>query len=318
VSLLLGPARRPVAAALGGLAISALALAGCSTGSSALATSSEAAETAGAPVSGGASSPSTSVGPVSPSGLKCTPDTVTTKLEHVLTVGTDKPAYPPYFENNSPSNGKGFESAVAYAVAQHMGFDAKHVKWVTVPFDSSYQPGTKSFDFDINEISVTPARAKVVAFSHGYYNVNQAIVALKGGKADGITTIAGLKNLKFGVQVGTTSLATIKDIVKPDKQPSVYNDTDAATQALKNKQIDAIVVDLPTAFYISSAELDNGEIVGQFPAPASGEHFGLLLQKGSTLLPCVNQAVDAITASGQLKTITAKWLGAGAGVVTFK
>jgi polar amino acid transport system substrate-binding protein len=254
----------------------------------------------------------------SPSKLSCTPDTVTTKVEHLLTIGTDKPAYPPYFENNSPSNGKGFESAVAYAVAQQLGFNASHVKWVTVPFDSSYQPGNKAFDFDINEISVTAARAKVVAFSNGYYNVNQAIVAIKGGKADGITTIAGLKNLKFGVQVGTTSLTTIKSIVKPKKSISVFNDTDAAVNALKNKQIDAIVVDLPTAFYISSAELTNGEIVGQFPAPASGEHFGLLLQKGSTMLPCVNQAIATITASGQLKSITAKWLGAGAGVVTFK
>jgi len=235
----------------------------------------------------------------------------------VLTVGTDKPAYPPYFENNNPANGKGFESAVAYAVAKQLGYATNQVKWVVVPFNSSYQPGPKRFDFDINEISITPQRAKVVDFSDGYYNVNQAVIALKGGKADGVTTIEGLKKLKFGVQVGTTSLQTIQDIVKPTQQPSVFNDTDAATKALKNGQVDAIVVDLPTAFYITGAELDNGIIVGQFPAPAKGEQFGLLMQKGSPILTCVNQAVAAIKSSGELQQITDKWLGAGAGVVTF-
>jgi polar amino acid transport system substrate-binding protein len=187
-----------------------------------------------------------------------------------------------------------------------------------VPFDSSYQPGTKAFDFDINEISVTAARAKVVDFSHGYYGVNQAIVALKGGKADGITTIAGLKKLKFGVQVGTTSYSALKDFVKPGKQPSVFNTSDAATSALKNKQIDAIVVDLPTAEFIAGVELKGGEVVGQFSPSQGGGQFGLLLEKGSTLLPCVNKAIDTITASGELKTITDKWLADWSGVVTFK
>jgi polar amino acid transport system substrate-binding protein len=299
---------------LTGLAIAGLALAGCATGSSATASSSQAAQSQGAPVSGG---PSTTASG-SASTLKCTPDSVTTKTEHVLTIGTDKPAYPPYFEDNNPKNGKGFESAVAYAVAKKLGFSKDAVKWVTVPFDSSYQPGPKSFDFDINQISVTPKRAKVVDFSDGYYDVNQAVLALKGGKADGITTIAGMKNLKFGVQVGTTSYQTVKDVVKPNKQPSVFNTSDAVTNALKNKQVDAIVVDLPTAFYISGAVLDNGVIVGQFPAPAGGEHFGLLFQKGSTLVPCVNQAIAAIKSDNELKIITAKWLGAGAGVVTLK
>jgi polar amino acid transport system substrate-binding protein len=215
---------------LSGFALAALALAGCSTQSEVLATATPPPSVASSSAPVGSATSGASASP----SLTCTPDTVTTKVEHLLTIGTDKPAYPPYFENNSPSNGKGFESAVAYAVAKQLGFDAAHVKWVTVPFDSSYQPGNKAFDFDINEISVTAAREKVVDFSHGYYNVNQAIVALKGGKADGITTIAGLKKLKFGVQVGTTSLSTIKTVVKPSKQISVFNDTDAAVNALKN------------------------------------------------------------------------------------
>jgi polar amino acid transport system substrate-binding protein len=297
------------ALAFSGLALAALALAGCSTGS-AIASSSQAAESQGTPVSGGPSG--------SASTLNCTPDSVTTKTEHLLTIGTDKPAYPPYFENNNPKNGKGFESAVAYAVAKQLGFDTAHVKWVTVPFDSSYQPGPKNFDFDINEVSVTPARAKVVAFSHGYYGVNQAVVALKGGKAAGITTIDGLKKLKFGVQVGTTSYAALKDFIKPTKQPSVFNDTDAATNALKNKQVDAIVVDLPTAEYIAGVALSNGEVVGQLSPSQGGGQFGLLMQKASPLVPCVNKAVDAITTSGQLKKITDKWLSDWSGVVTFK
>jgi polar amino acid transport system substrate-binding protein len=315
----LAPARSSrsvLTVSLGGLAIAALALAGCSTGSSVTATSAEAAQSAGTSVSGPGGSPGPSVA-TSPS-LNCANDMLTTKVEHLLTVGTDKPAYPPYFEDNKPANGKGFESAVAYAVAKQLGFDNSHVRWITVPFDSSYQPGTKAFDFDINEISVTAARAKVVDFSHGYYGVNQAIVALKGGKADGITTIAGLKKLKFGVQVGTTSYSALKDFVKPGKQPSVFNTSDAATSALKNKQIDAIVVDLPTAEFIAGVELKGGEVVGQFSPSQGGGQFGLLLEKGSTLLPCVNKAIDTITASGELKTITDKWLADWSGVVTFK
>jgi polar amino acid transport system substrate-binding protein len=299
-------------ACFGGLAISALALAGCSTGSSVTATSAEANQSAGAAVSGGGSAATSSSAP------SCANDTMTTKVEHLLTVGTDKPAYPPYFEDNKPTNGKGFESAVAYAVAKELGFDKSHVKWVTVPFDSSYQPGRKAFDFDINEISVTPARAKAVDFSHGYYPVNQAVVALKGGKADGITTIAGMKKLKFGVQIGTTSRAAIKEFVKPDKEPSVFNDTDGAANALKNHQVDAIVVDLPTAEFIAGVELKGAEVLGQFSHAQGGGQFGLLMEKGSSLLPCVNKAVDAITTSGELKTITAKWLADWSGVVTFK
>jgi polar amino acid transport system substrate-binding protein len=319
-SRLLGHRRRTVLVVSLGLASGALALSACSAESGALATASDSKEASSLAASASAATATagSSSAAASSSELQCTPDTITTKVEHLLTIGTDKPAFPPYFVDNNPKNGKGFESAVAYAVAKQLGFDAAHVKWITVPFDSSYQPGRKAFDFDINQISVTTARAKVVDFSAGYYNVNQAVVALKGSKADGVTTIAGLKKLKFGVQVGTTSLQTLKDTVKPIKQPSVYNDTTAATQALKNKQVDAIVVDLPTAYFISAAQLDNGVITGQFEAPTSGEHFGLLMEKGSTALPCVNKAIASITDSGELQKITDRWLGAGAGVATFK
>ncbi len=318
-SRLAGHRRRTLLLVTLGLASGALALSACATESGAIATASDSKEASSLAASASAATAAAGSSATAPasSELQCSPDTIPTKVGHVLTIGTDKPAYPPYFEDNNPKNGKGFESAVAYAVAKQLGYDAAHVKWVTVPFDSSYQPGSKKFDFDINQISVTSRRAKVVDFSAGYYNVNQAVVALKGSKADGVTTLAGLKKLKFGAQVGTTSLQTIQRTVKPIKQPSVFNDTDAATKALQNKQVDAIVVDLPTAYYISGAMLDNGVITGQFPAPETGEHFGLLLQKGSAALPCVNKAIGAITDSGELEKITDKWLGAGAGVVTF-
>ena len=319
ISRLADNRRRTVFVLSLGLASGALALSACSAESGALATASdskEASSLAAAASAATAAAASSSAAPAS-SELQCSPDTITTKVPGQLTIGTDQPAYPPYFEDNNPKNGKGFESAVAYAVAKELGYDTAHVKWVTVPFNSSYQPGRKAFDFDINQISVTTARAKVVDFSAGYYNVNQAVVALKGSKADGVTTLAGLKKLKFGAQVGTTSLLTIQRTVHPDKRPSVYNDTDAATKALTNKQVDAIVVDLPTASYISGAVLNNGVITGQFPSPVTGEHFGLLLQKASTELPCVNKAIAAITDSGELEKITDKWLGAEAEVVTF-
>jgi polar amino acid transport system substrate-binding protein len=312
-----GHRRRTVLAVSLGLASGALVLSACSTGSGAIATASDSKEASSLAAAASAAT-ATAGSSAASSELQCSPDTLSTKVGHQLTIGTDKPAFPPYFVDNNPKNGKGFESAVAYAVAKQLGFTPAHVKWITVPFDSSFQPGRKAFDFDINQISVTTARAKVVDFSAGYYNVNQAVVALKGSKADGVTTIAGLRKLKFGVQVGTTSLQTLKDTVKPIKQPSVYNDTTAATQALKNKQVEAIVVDLPTAYFISGAQLDNGVITGQFETPTSGEHFGLLMEKGSSELPCINKAIAAITDSGELQKITDKWLGAGAGVATFQ
>ena len=212
-SRLAGHRRRTVLVVSLGLASGALALSACATESGAIATASDSKEASSlaASASAATATPSSGSAVAASSELQCSPDTITTKVEHLLTIGTDKPAYPPYFVNDNPKNGKGFESAVAYAVAKQLGFDAAHVKWITVPFDSSYQPGRKAFDFDINQISVTTARAKVVDFSAGYYNVNQAVVALKGSKADGVTTLAGLKKLKFGVQVGTTSLKTLQD-----------------------------------------------------------------------------------------------------------
>jgi polar amino acid transport system substrate-binding protein len=239
----------------------------------------------------------------------CTPASLQTKKSGILTIGTDKPAYPPWFDDFDPTNGRGFEGATAYAVAAQLGYQPSQVKWANVSFNDAIQPGPKQFDFDINEFSITKARAKAVNFSSPYYDVTQAVIAVKGSKADGVTTLAGLKDLQLGAQVGTTSLTAITDVVQPSKQPRVYNNNDDAKAALRNGQIDGLVVDLPTAFFITAAQLDNGIIVGQLP-PAEGtpEQFGIVLDKGSSLTSCVSQAVDSLRADGTLKKIEHKWL----------
>ncbi|NUT44572.1 MAG: amino acid ABC transporter substrate-binding protein [Thermoactinospora sp.] len=231
-----------------------------------------------------------------------------------LTVGTDKPAYEPWFKDDDPSNGQGFESAVAFAVAGELGFDRTEVQWSTVKFDSAFAPGAKQFDFDVNQVSIDADRAKAVDFSKGYYTVKQAVVAIKGSKFAGAKSLAELKDAKFGVQVGTTSLDAVKDVVKPSDEPNVYNDQVDAVNALKNEQVDAIVVDLPTAFYVTAAQVENSAIVGQFSGTGgTPEEFGLVMEKGSALKPCVDKAVDSLKSKGELAKIEQEWLGSAAG-----
>jgi polar amino acid transport system substrate-binding protein len=223
-----------------------------------------------------------------------------------LTIATDSPAYDPWFSSNAPSNGKGYESAVAYAIATQLGFSKDQVKWVVEPFDSSYAPGPKKFDFDINEISVTSDREQVVSFSKSYFDVNQAVVALKSNpivNAHGASDLAGYK---YGDQVGTTSLAYIQSQIKPTTTPRVYNTLDDAVSALKTKQIDAIVIDTPTAQYMASQQVPNGTVVGQFPS--TGEHYGLLFAKGNALVACVNQAIDKLNSAGTIKNLQTQYL----------
>jgi polar amino acid transport system substrate-binding protein len=237
----------------------------------------------------------------------CAADKV--KTPGTLTIGTDSPAYDPWFSDNDPTNGKGFESAVAYAVAEKLGFTSDAVTWTKVPFNSSYAPGPKKFDFDINQISISAARAKVVDFSDGYYAASQAVIMLKGDNAEGVTSVAQLKGLKLGAQTGTTSLTAIRDVIQPDSDPVVFKDTSAAKQALLNGQVDGILADLPTAFYITAVEIPKGTIVGQFqPETGEQEEFGMLFEKGSPLVECVNQALAALTEDGTLDSIEQQWL----------
>ena len=242
-----------------------------------------------------------------PSAANCAPSQLATQTKGTLTVATDKPAYPPYFENNDPTNGRGFESAVAYAIADQLGFSSDQVKWVTEPFNASYAPGPKSFDFDVNQISITPVRAKAVDFSHPYYTTNQAVVALKSSDAAKATSLADLKSAQIGVQIGTTSLDAVRQIIQPTTQEKVFDTSNDVVTALKQGQVEAIVVDLGTAFYITSEQVSDATIVGQFPAPG-GDHFGALLEKGSSLTGCVDRAIDALRSSGELQKITDHWM----------
>jgi polar amino acid transport system substrate-binding protein len=229
-----------------------------------------------------------------------------------LTVATDKPAYPPYFVDDTPSNGKGFESAVAYAIAKQLGYQPTEVKWVVEPFNASYAPGPKKFDFDVNQISISPARQKRVDFSKPYYTAPQAVVALNKSGAAGAKSLADLKSAKLGVQIGTTSLEAANASIQPSSQPQVFNDSNDVVRALKTGRVDAVVVDLPTAFYLTAAQVEDSKIVGQFDAPG-GDSWGALLKKGSPLTACVSQAIDKLSRSGRLKQIEDKWMGAAAG-----
>lgn len=242
----------------------------------------------------------------------CTPDKLPTKTAGVLTVATDKPAYPPYFEDDEPANGEGFESAVAYAIGKQLGYAPAKVKWTVEPFNSSYAPGPKDFDFDVNEISITPAREKAVDFSSPYYTANQAVVALKDSDAAGATSIADLQDARIGVQIGTTSLSAVEDVIDPSEQPQVFNSSNDVVTALKNEQIDAVVVDLPTALYITAVQVPAATVVGQFDAPG-GDQWGALLAKGSALTACVSEAVDELRDSGELAKITKRWMSDAAG-----
>jgi polar amino acid transport system substrate-binding protein len=285
-----------------GAAVVAAVLAGCAPADSASSAS-------------GSSASGSAAASASPSAAACSKDQLKTRTAGKLTVATDKPVYEPWFKDDKPENGQGFESAVAYAVAQKLGYAQGDVTWTRASFDSVIQPGPKNFDFDINEVSITDKRKQAVDFSSGYYDVTQAIITTKGSKIANAKTIADLKNAKIGAQVGTTSFDTIKNVIKPSSDPAVFNTNDDAAKALGNGQIDGLVTDLPTAFFITgSGEVKNSAIVGQFAnSGGTPEQFGLVLDKGSPLTTCVSQAVDALRGDGTLKQLEQQWLAQSAG-----
>ena len=245
-----------------------------------------------------------------------------------LTIGTDNPAFPPWFAGgegakpwklNDPNKGKGLEPAVAYAVAKRLGFARSEVRWAYTPFNKTIAPGRKAFDFAINQISYTPDRAKVLTFSSSYYNVNQSIVGLKGKPIASVRSKAGLKRYKLGAQIGTTSYQYIVRSIRPSQSPSVFDTNDAAVAALKNGQIDGLVVDLPTAFYVTAVQVPNGKIIGQFTsAVGNQEHFGMVFQKGNSLAGCVNQALAQMRRTGILQRIQQIWLAKVTGALVLK
>ncbi|MGK5677758.1 ABC transporter substrate-binding protein [Actinoplanes sp. URMC 104] len=238
----------------------------------------------------------------------CAAGALPTRTAGKLTIGTDNPAYEPWFSGNDPKNGKGFESAVAYQIAQRLGYSPDNVIWTSVTFNNAIAPGPKTFDFDINQFSITPERRNAVDFSSPYYLVRQTVITTKGSKIAGAKSLADLKSAKLGAQVGTTSYQAVTDLIKPSTQPSVFNSNDDAKAALVNGTVDGLVVDLPTAFYMTGAELDNGVIVGQLPQVGTPEQFGVVLDKGSALTPCVSSAVDQLRQDGTLTVLEKTWL----------
>ncbi len=225
-----------------------------------------------------------------------------------LTIATGEPAYSPWVENNDPASGKGFEAAVAYTVAGKLGFANADVVWVRSTFDAAVAPGAKDWDFNLQQFSITEERRNAVDFSSPYYTTAQAVVTLKGSPVSGATTVAELKGALLGAQTGTTSHRMLTETVAPTTAPSVFNNSQDTVQALKGGQVDAIVVDLPTALYLVAAELDGGVVVGQFADTSGGDQFGLVLPKGSALTAAVTGAVDALRADGTLDSLTKTWL----------
>jgi len=242
----------------------------------------------------------------------CEPGKLATQEQGVLTVATDNPAYPPYFEDNDPTNGEGFESAVAYAIGDQLGYPKAKVKWTEESFNSSFAPGPKDFDFDVNQISISPVREKAVDFSAPYYTANQAVVALKSSDAASAKSLDELQDAKLGVQVGTTSLEAAETEIDPSDRPQVFNSSNDVVQALKNEQIDAVMVDLPTALYLTAVQVPEATVVGQFSAPG-GDKWGALLEKDSPLTACVSEAIEALESSGELQKITDRWMSEAAG-----
>lgn len=246
----------------------------------------------------------------------CAPESLQTLTTGKLAIATGEPAYFPWVIDDAPESGEGFEAAVAYAVATQLGFAKEDVSWVRTTFDGAITPGVKDFDFNLQQFSITEERKAAVDFSSPYYSAPQAIVSYAGSPIEGLTTIEELKGAKLGAGVGTTSLDAISAVF--GSKPQVFNDNAAAVAALINGQIDGIVVDLPTAFYLSGVEIEGGIIVGQIPSTGDNGDFGLLLAKDSPITSCVSQAVDAIRASGELDEITAKWLSTDAGAPVLK
>lgn len=281
-----------VALGLAALATASVAVAGCGSSSSG----------ADNPTVGPTGSSTTAANP-------CLPTQLQTVSPGVLTIGVDQPVYPPWFnDNKTPIDGKGYESAVDLAIATELGYKPAQIKVKRITFNQAIGPGAKDFDFDLDEFTITKAREKVVDFSAPYYSVAEAIVGMKGTSATSVTSFAGLQSLKLGAQTGSTDAETIQSVIKPKKTPGLFGTNGLAVQALKNHQIDGLVVDLPTAFYITSAQVKGSTIIGQLPVTGSPEQFGALLKKNSPLTDCVSKAIVALEAGGQLPQIQDQWL----------
>jgi polar amino acid transport system substrate-binding protein len=248
----------------------------------------------------------------------CAKDQLETVVDGSLTIATDNPAFPPWFQDaegapwdpTTPPTGQGYEAAVASAVAEQLGFTQDEVRWVVVPFNNIFRPGPKDFDFDINQVSYRPKRDEAVDFSDSYYDVEQAVITLKNSDFAGAASLADLKGAKLGAQLGTTSLDAINDVVQPDQEAAVYNKNIDAITALKNGQVDGIVVDFPTSLYITAVQVPNAKVVGRLPA--GEEYFGLVFEEGNPLRDCANEAIAALQSDGTIAQLQEEWINASA------
>jgi polar amino acid transport system substrate-binding protein len=293
------------------IAIAAV-LAACTGGGGSPSASTPASETAS---QSGAAAPSQTT-------ASCAPEDLATKTAGTFTVGTDNPAFPPYFsepaegetatdpwEFGDPTNGRGFESAIAYALAEQLGFGAEQVTWIPVPFNNSIAPGPKDFDVYLAQVSFTEERTQAVDLSEGYFFSNQALVTTAGSPLADATSLADVAGFRLGAAGNTTSLTYIEERIQPTEEPRVYEDNTGVKSALEADQIDGAVFDLATAFYIVNVEMEDGVVVGQFPSdPGDQEHFSFVLDLDSPLTDCVNEALLTMGENGELDSIAEEWL----------
>ena len=282
--------RRPrsLRIAVAGLALTALALAGCATGT---------------PSGESSATPDAEAGYLTPG---------------TLTIATGDIAYEPYVVGDDPASGEGFEAAIAYAIADKLGFAPENVTWVRTSFEAAIAPGPKNFDFNIQQYTITDERKQAVDFSSPYYSASQAVVGITGGAADGVDSIEGLKGLVLGAMAGSTSAQTIEEVIKPTTTPLLYASNEDAVAAFNAGQFDAFVIDLPTAYLATAIYIPNSYIIGELPAGGIADEWGVVLPKDSPLTARVSAALDELRADGTLAAITDEWLGAGAGVTLLK
>lgn len=287
----------PVLAVLALVAALALALVGCGS-------DDEAADTTTTAADGGGEAGA------------CDPASLPLKEAGTLTVATGEPAFEPWVVDDDPTNQEGYEAAVVYAVAEQLGIEADAVTWTRTGFDEAVAPGEKDYDFNVQQYSITAERDEVVDFSDGYYTVEQAIVAAEDNDIASATSIADLKSAQLGAAIGTTSLDYIEDVIQPDSDPLVFDDNAAAKAAFDAGQVDGIVFDLPTAYYITAVEIEGSSIVGVLPQEGEAEQLGFLFEDGSELVGCVNEALAALTDDGTLAALEEEWLNQGGDIPT--
>lgn len=292
-------------------AVLALALAAC--GDDGTAETTTAPDTTAAPATTMAPettmAPDTTMAPETTMADECAVENLNLLTEGTLTVATSEPAFEPWMVDDDPANGEGFESAFIYALAEEMGFSADQVTWTRVGFDEAIAPGPKDFDLNIQQYSITDERDEAVDFSAPYYITQQALVAFADSEVTNATSIADLKGYVLGAQIGTTSLDYIEEIIQPDTQAAVYDTNADAKSALDAGQIDAIVFDLPTAYYITAVEMPDTAIVGALPASEEqADRFGIMLEEGNPLKTCVDRAIEELRANGTIDALTEQWL----------